>query len=85
MDANQKTLWFMEGNVCADDDKECVPGMQVSPEGKVVIGGKAIKQAIVYDKDTDLSQWPFADVPDLKLKKFHKSAPDEHEPKLKLF
>ena len=72
-DANQTTVWVMEGGVCDESDESCTPGMVVGVDGNIVIGGKNVKQATTYVKGFDMDQWPFAELPNLKLKK--KNAP----------
>lgn len=65
--AAKLVTWKMEGGVCDVDDEECIPGMQVQEDGKVVIGGKTVPYVTSFVKDVNLSPWPFVETPKLKV------------------
>lgn len=65
--ADRKMTWQMEGTVCPEATDTCIPGMQVSEDGTVQIGGKAVKYAASFSPDSSLSPWPFAEPPKVKI------------------
>jgi hypothetical protein len=65
--AAKLVTWKIEGVVCDVDDKKCIPGMQIQPDGKVVIGGKHVSYVTSFVKDANLSPWPFVETPKLKV------------------
>ena len=76
--ADHELAWEMQGGVCPDDKdddddaknaEECEPGMEVKEDGTIVIGGKKVKTVLVYQKGVELSPWPFAEAPKLKIRK----------------
>jgi hypothetical protein len=74
-------VWIMEGSVCDLDGTTdptttttttattCIRGMQIQPDGKVVIGGKHISHVTYYDNKNSipLSPWPFTETPKVKV------------------
>lgn len=59
--------WKIEGAVCEDDDVDCISGMQFLDDGKIMIGGKHVPYVTSFVKEANLSPWPFAETPKLKI------------------
>lgn len=67
-DAAKELDVLMEGGVCGEEDEDCVDGLVLEEDGKVLIGGTQVKSGFVYGDSTGLSPWPFEAEPKLKLK-----------------
>ncbi|KAL3938287.1 MAG: hypothetical protein SGBAC_006769 [Bacillariaceae sp.] len=67
-DADKELDVLMTGGVCGEEDEDCVDGLVLEEEGKVLIGGMQVKSGFVYGDSTELSPWPFEEEPKLKLK-----------------
>eukprot|EP00526_Cylindrotheca_closterium_P013969 CAMPEP_0113624820 /NCGR_PEP_ID=MMETSP0017_2-20120614/12807_1 /TAXON_ID=2856 /ORGANISM="Cylindrotheca closterium" /LENGTH=344 /DNA_ID=CAMNT_0000534887 /DNA_START=201 /DNA_END=1235 /DNA_ORIENTATION=- /assembly_acc=CAM_ASM_000147 len=67
-DAAKELDVLMKGGVCGEEDEECVNGLVLEEDGKVLIGGTQVKSGFVYGDSTGLSPWPFEEEPKLKLK-----------------
>jgi hypothetical protein len=80
--ADQEVVWVLKGAACPEGDESCKPGMQVNEDGTIVIGGKSVSHVTMF-KQTDLSPWPFADPPQLRIKKHHKTSPDDLGPEFR--
>jgi len=71
IDSNDEVLWEIVGSICDDGDEDCVPGMQVKEDSTLVVGGKQISTVKMYG-DADLSPWPFAEQPKVRIVKTKK-------------
>lgn len=68
--SKKEKTWQMEGELCddnGDEDGDCVQGMEFTESGKIVIGGKPVGYVTAFVKDVELSPWPFASTPKLKV------------------
>ena len=66
-DGEKELLMEMKGAACAGD-LDCVDGLLMLEDGSVTIGGKTVKTVNVYDKTMEMTPWPFAEEPRLKMK-----------------
>lgn len=64
--AKQEIAWQMEGRKCPVNEDDCIAGMHVNLDGSLAIGGKPINRVTMY-KESDLSPWPFAEAPKVKV------------------
>jgi len=71
-DQDDELVWEIEGAACKDGDVDCVPGMQVRDDNTLVVGGKQIASVKIHKDDAELSPWPFAEQPKVKLVKTKK-------------
>lgn len=71
--AKKEVVWTLEGGVCKKSKKFCKEGMEVTPEGEVLIGGELVKYAITQNDKANLSAWPFNEIDNLKLRKKSRS------------
>jgi hypothetical protein len=69
--AEKDIQWTVQGGSCsaaATADDDCVPGMQVLPDGSIIIGGQPAKYVTAYGGvDPSLSPWPFGETPKLRV------------------
>lgn len=65
--AQKQVAWEIQGEVCNNTDKDCVRGLQVKEDGSLNIGGKPVQWMAKYDKNSDLSPWPFVQKPKIKI------------------
>jgi hypothetical protein len=65
----REVAWELKGDVCNEDDESCVPGLQFKDDHTIVIGGKPVHNVIKHQHDADLSPWPFAEPPKLRVVK----------------
>jgi hypothetical protein len=68
-DSSNALLWEIKGGVCRKTDKNCIPGMKVEQNGEVVVGGKSVSYVYTHKDDIELSPWPFAEQPKLRIKR----------------
>ncbi|CAJ1936183.1 unnamed protein product [Cylindrotheca closterium] len=67
-DAAKELDVLMRGGVCGEEDEDCVDGLVLEEDGKVLIGGTQVKSGFIYGESTGLNPWPFEKEPKLKLK-----------------
>lgn len=67
-DAAKELDVLLKGSVCGTEDEDCVDGLVLEEDGKVLIGGTQVKSGFVYGESSGLSPWPFDEEPKLKLK-----------------
>lgn len=60
-----EVVWVMEGAAC--ESGECQPGMQVKLDGSIVIGNQPVSHVTMY-KEAEMSPWPFAEEPLVKIR-----------------
>jgi len=56
---NEGVTFSLSGNVCAEKDKDCVPGAAIQEDGTLKIGGVLAK--IDIKSKVPLNPWPFSD------------------------
>ena len=66
-DSDKELAMKLKGAACTGDF-DCVDGLLVLEDGSVTIGGKIVKTVNVYDEDMEMTPWPFAEEPRLKMK-----------------
>jgi hypothetical protein len=64
--SKQEVAWQMEGRACPEGAEDCIPGMHVNLDGLIAIGGKSVSWVNMYE-DCELSPWPFAEPPNIKI------------------
>lgn len=64
-DSHGELEWKMDGAICESDD--CINGLEMKKDGKLAIGGKPIQWVNVKKNAEDISPWPFAIEPKLKV------------------
>lgn len=64
-DSKSELAWQIQGRACAPGNYGCIPGMQVKEDGSLLVGGKHVTHVTMY-KESQLTPWPFAKLPDIK-------------------
>jgi hypothetical protein len=66
--SKQELTMQMKGQVCHNASKDCVDGLVYGQDGRITVGGKAIKAATSFSESaSSLSPWPFAEEPKVKV------------------
>lgn len=64
-DAEGELEWKMDGAVCKSDD--CTNGLEMMEDGHIAVGSKSIQWVNVKKDADDITPWPFAEEPKLKV------------------
>jgi KipI family sensor histidine kinase inhibitor len=65
LDSDGELEWKIDGAVCKSD--ECTHGLEMKEDSHIAIGGKKIQWVNVKKDADDISPWPFAEEPNLKV------------------